>query len=94
MALVRRQRFGAERLAELLTERRAVVRVENYAWDGSSLHYVTLDFVKPRLLAEEQSILKDLKSATDELNADAEAVRLIEQLIADEEQAIAKLQEL
>lgn len=94
MALVRRQQFGAERLAELLMERQAIVQVGNYPWDGSSLHYVTLDFVMPRLLAEEAAILADLKAAVETLNADAETVRLIEQLIADEEQAIAKLQEL
>lgn len=94
MALVRRQRFGAERLAELLVDRRVVVGIGNYPWDGSSLHYVTLDFVKPRLLAGESSILGELKAAVPTLNGDAEAIRLVEQLIADEEQAIAKLQEL
>jgi len=94
MALVRRQHFGAERLAELLVERRAVIEIGNYPWDGSSLHYVTLDFVKPKLLADEQSILQQLNQAVSILNGDAEAVRLVEQLIADEEQAIARLQKL
>jgi hypothetical protein len=94
MALVRRQHFGAERLAELLVERRAVIEIGNYPWDGSSLHYVTLDFVKPKLLADEQSILQQLNQAVSILNGDAEAVRLVEQLIADEEQAIARLQAL
>jgi hypothetical protein len=94
MALVRRQHFGAERLAELLVERRAVIEIGNYPWDGSSLHYVTLDFVKPKLMADEQSILQQLNDAVPILNGDAEAVRLVEQLIADEEQAIARLQAL
>ncbi len=94
MALVRRQHFGTERLAELLVERRAVIEVGNYPWDGSSLHYVTLDFVKPKLLADEQSILEQLNQAVSQLNGDAEAVRLVEQLIADEEQAIARLEAL
>lgn len=93
-ALVRRQHFGAERLAELLVDRRAAIEVDNYPWDGSALHYVTLDYVMPKLLADEQSILQELNEAAKALNGDAEAVRVIEQLIADEEQAIAKLQSL
>ncbi|MHC4876269.1 MAG: hypothetical protein ACYTGL_07210 [Planctomycetota bacterium] len=93
-ALVRRQHFAAERLASLLTARRAHITLRNYPFDGSNLNYVTLDFVKPRLEADEQAIIAELKAAVHGVEHDPEALRLIEQLTADEEQTLSELSAL
>ncbi len=93
-ALVRRQKFAAERLAELLTSRDAVLALRNYPFDGSTVNYVTLDFVKPRLEADEKAIIAELKAAVYGIQDDPEALRLIEQLTADEEQTLSELSAL
>lgn len=92
--LVRRQQFGAERIAEFLTERRAIVTLGNYRFDGSSLHYCTFEFLKPRLIADETSLIAELQKAAASANGDAGAVRLLEQLIADEEETLRQVSEL
>ena len=93
-ALVRRQQFAAERIASLLTERNAVISIRTYPFDGTTVNYVTLDFVKPRLIADEQAIVAELKAAAISLDGDAEALRLVEQVTADSEQLLTELTEL
>lgn len=94
LGLVRRQQFGAERIAELLTERRAIVTLGNYRFDGTILHYCTVDFVKPKLIADETQLIAELKQALADVDGDSEAVRLLEQLITDEEDTVSKLAQL
>ncbi len=93
-ALVRRQEFSAERVASLLTDREAVVKVRSYPFDGTTLNYVTLDYVKPRLVADEKEIIAELKSAAVGLKDDAEALRLVEQITTDAEQLLSELTDL
>jgi hypothetical protein len=89
--LVRRQNFAAERIADLLTDRNAVFSQCSYPFDGSQVNYVTLDFVKPRIIVDEQTILAALKATGEALQGDAEVLRLIEQVTADEEQTLSEL---
>ena len=91
LGLVRRQQFAVERIAGLLADRNAVYSSRNYAFDGTSLNYVTLDFVKPRLVADEQAIVAELKAAAASLDDDSEALRLVEQITADVEQTLSEL---
>lgn len=92
--LVRRQQFAAERIADLLTDRGAVISLENYPFDGSAVNYVTVDYVKPRLIQDEESIVRELKAAVDALAQDADALRVLEQVTADEEQTLKELTDL
>ena len=94
LGLVRRQQFGAERVAELLTDRRAIVTLGNYRFDGSSLHYCTFEFLQPQLIADENCLIAELREAASNVNGDAGAVRLLEQLIVDEEETLKQLSEL
>ncbi len=89
--LVRRQQFAVERIASLLADRHAIYTNRNYPFDGTSLNYVTLDFVKPRLVADEQAIVAELKAAATSLEDDAEALRLVEQITIDVEQTLSEL---
>lgn len=92
--LVRRQQFAAERLSELLEQRRVVLDIQNYPWDGSLFNYVTIDYVKPELIADEEDLLATLKQARAATNGDSEAARLLEQLASDEEKTLADLRDV
>ena len=94
MSLVDKQRHASERLAGFLIERNSVLELQNYPFDGSMFHYCTLDFVMPRLIEDESRLLSDLKAASHAVGADKDAARLIDQLIAEEEQTLAKLKTL
>ncbi len=94
LALVRRQRFSAERLAEFLADRRAVVRLENYPFDGTPLNYVTVDYIKPRLIEDETRLVEEIRSCLTVTTGDPEAQRLLEQLLADEEQTLEQVKAL
>lgn len=94
LGLVRRQQFGAERVLELLTNRRVIVTLGNYRFDGSSLNYCTFEFLKPQLVEDETRLIAELREAVTNVNGDAGAVRLLEQLIADEEETLKQLSEL
>ena len=58
------------------------------------LHYCTVEFVKPKLIADETQLIAELKQALADVDGDSEAVRLLEQLITDEEDTVSKLAEL
>ena len=94
--LVRRQQFGVERIAGLLQKRHHVIQFENYAKDRSHLHYVTLDFFKPLLIDDQSKLVQSLRSAARQIAAttDAESVRLLEQLVSEEEQTLEQLRSL
>lgn len=92
--LVRRQQFGAERLASLLSQRRAVVPGSNYPHDSSHLHYVTIDYARTKLIENSEGIVTALREAATVLATDDEALRLVEQLTADEVQTTEALRNL
>ena len=92
--LVRRQQFGAERIAELLQKRRVVIEFENYPQDRSHLHYVTLDFFKPLLIEDQLALLEGLKAAAESSASDSEALRLLEQIVSEESQTLEQIRSL
>ena len=94
MSLVEKQQHAAERLAGFLIERNVVLELRNYPFDGSMFHYCTLDFVMPRLIEDESRLLSDLKAASEAVGADKDAARLVQQLVAEEEQTLARLKTL
>jgi hypothetical protein len=94
LRLVRRQQFGADRIAEFLTDRRAVVTLGNYRFDGSPLNYCTIEFVKPQLIDDETQLISELREAAAEVNGDTGALRLLEQLLSEEEDTLKQLHEL
>ena len=89
--LAQKQRYGVERLADFLLERNQIVQNSNYPFDGSALNYTTLDFLKPKLVADQTEVVARLKHAVGDLNGDSSAVRLLEQLLVEEEQTLAQV---
>lgn len=92
--LIQRQQFAAGRIADLLSDREAVITVDNYPRDCSALHFVSVDYAKPKLIADEEAIVSALRSAAKALADDAEALRLVEQIASDEAVTLETLRKL
>lgn len=92
--LIQRQQFAAGRLADLLSDRDAVILVDNYPKDCSALHFVSVDYAKPKLIADEEAIVSALRAAAKELTGDSEALRLVEQIASDEAVTLETLRKL
>ena len=88
-----RQQVFVGRLVDLLTERNESVDLGSFP-DNSALHYVSLDFLLNRLIADEQLIVNDLESAQGQLTGDLPAAALVSELLAAEQANMARLREL
>lgn len=88
-----RQQTFVGRLAELLTERGENVDFGSFP-DNSELHYVSVDFLLGKLVADEQNLVGELESAQGGLHHDPEAAALVSELLAAEQANIARLREL
>jgi hypothetical protein len=89
---VRQQEFVG-RLVELLSQRGQVADFGNYP-DNSGLHYVSLNYLVGKLLADEERLVAELESAREAVRNDPPAATLIVELLAAEKQNLAKLHEL
>ena len=88
----RQQQFVA-RLADLVTRRGDVVDFGSFP-DNSELHYVSLDYLLGKLIADEQELIVELQAALSVLGHDAEGTALVSELLAVETQNVARLREL
>lgn len=91
--LALKQHIGVERLADFLLGRNVVVQNSNYPFDGSALNYTSLDFLKPKLVDDQQGLVQQLSDAASSQAGDPETVRLLEQLLADEEETLVHIKE-
>lgn len=89
---LRQQEFVA-RLVDSIMRRGDVVDFGSFP-DNSELHYVSLDYLLGKLIADEQDLVVLLKSALSALHHDPEAVALVSELLATETQNVTRLQEL
>jgi hypothetical protein len=88
----RQQQFVA-RLVDLLSRRGVVVDFDNYP-DLSELHYVALDFLLGRLIADEQRLVSELEAVRGATQGDPPAATLIVELLAAEKDNLARLRNL
>src|SRR5579864_2251226 len=77
-----RQRDFVARLVDVLTERGAVVDLGSFP-DFSEMHYVSLDYLLGKLIADEQKLIFELEAAQRALQGDA-ALGLVTELLAGE----------
>lgn len=80
-------------VVDLLTERGVVVDFGNYP-DNSELHYVSLDYLLRRLVADEQQIVGALESAQGQFIHDPAGAGLVSELLASEKRHLSELREL
>jgi len=88
-----RQQEFVGRLADLLTERGAIVNYDNYP-DNSQLHYVSLDYLVGQIIEDEQYVVAQLEAGLKSLGHDAEASALVTEILASERANLAKLRQL
>jgi len=88
-----RQQEFVGRLVELLSQRGQVADFGNYP-DNSELHYVSLDYLVGKLIADEERLVTALESARDAVRNDPPAATLIVELLAAEKGNVTKLREL
>jgi hypothetical protein len=88
----RQQEFVA-RLVDLLSRRGVVVDFDNYP-DYSELHYVALDYLLGKLIADEQRLVSELEAARGAIHNDPPAATLIVELLAAEKDNLVRLREL
>jgi hypothetical protein len=58
------------------------------------MHYVSLDYLLGKLLADEQNLIAELQTALSAPGHDAEATALVSELLAVETQNVSRLREL
>jgi hypothetical protein len=88
----RRQEF-VSRLVDLLMQRGMAVDFDNYP-DYSELHYVALDYLLGKLIADEEALLAELETARGTIRDDPPAATLLVELIVAEKENIRRLGEL
>jgi hypothetical protein len=84
-----RQREFVARLADLITQRGAAVDFGNYP-DFSEMHYVSLDYLLGKLIADEQKLISELEAAHPALS-DATARGLLSEVLASEKDNLVRL---
>jgi hypothetical protein len=81
------------RLVNLLQGRGEVVDFGNYP-DNSELHYVSLDYLLGKLIADEQKLVGELEAARGAIRNDPPAAGLVIELLAAEQENVNRLREL
>jgi hypothetical protein len=87
-----RQRDFIARLVDVLTERGEVVDLGSFP-DFSEMHYVSLDYLLGKLIADEQRLISELEAAQLALHGDA-ALGLVTELLAGEKGNLVRLREM
>ncbi|MGE5193422.1 MAG: hypothetical protein ACM3U2_13085 [Deltaproteobacteria bacterium] len=91
--LAARQQQFVGRLVDLLSRRAEAVDFDNYP-DFSELHYVALDYLLGKLIADEQRLVSEVEAARGAIRNDPEAAGLISELIAAERENLTRLRDL
>jgi hypothetical protein len=87
-----RQRDFVARLVDVLTERGAVVDLGSFP-DFSEMHYVSLDYLLGKLIADEQRLISELEAAQRALQGDV-ALGLVGELLAAERDHLVRLRDM
>src|SRR5262245_52956372 len=88
-----RQQEFVGRLVALLQQRGQFVDFGTYP-DNSGLHYVSLDYLLGKLVADEEKLVADLEKARAAIHDDSPAATLLVELLAAEKQNLSRLREL
>jgi hypothetical protein len=89
---LRQQEFVA-RLADLVMHCGGAVDLGTFP-DNSELHYVSIDYLLGKLIADEQELVIEIQTAGAGLGHDPEAAALVAELLSVETQNVARLSEL
>jgi len=91
--LIAAQADRVRRLADLLDGRRWTIDFGAYR-DFSDLHYLSLSFVLPHLVENEQTIVREIELALPACAGDSEGTALLAEILVGESQSLSELQRL
>lgn len=90
----RRQQLQIARIVDLLGQRDWAIEFGRYPTEFTDLHFLSLQSLYPRLIANEQAIVDALASAVDGCGDDESAAGLLADALAEEQQTLEELQTL
>ncbi len=87
----RRQQLQIARIVELLGDRDATIEFGRFPTKYTDLHFVSLENLFPRLIANQQAILDTLNKAATACRGDEQAGGLIADAAAEEQRTLEEL---
>jgi len=87
----RRQQLQIARLVELLGDRDATIELGRFPTRYTDLHFISLENLYPRLIANQQTILETLKKSATACRDDEDAGGLIADAVAEEQRTLEEL---
>lgn len=91
--MVARQQQFVGRLVDAVMARGGTVDFGSFP-DNSELHYVSLDYLLGKFIADEEKLVADVESARSAIKNDSEAAGLVSELLAAEKENLARLRNL
>jgi hypothetical protein len=91
--LISAQAERVRKLADLLDGRRWTIDFGAYR-DFTDVHYLSLSFVLPHLVENEQTIVREIELALPACAGDSEGTALLAEILVGESQAVSELQRL
>ncbi len=87
----RRQQLQIARLVELLGDRDATIEFGRFPTRYTDLHFISLENLYPRLIANQQAIIETLKKSATACRGDDDAGGLIADAVAEEQRTLEEL---
>jgi hypothetical protein len=91
--IVAEQQRSVGRLADLLATRACNIEFGTYPTEYTDLHYVSLDFLRDQLIADQTGLIGELEQCQRTLSGDSEASALLTEIATEEHQHLQQLRE-
>ena len=91
--IVTEQQRSVGRLADLLATRAHNIEFGTYATEFTDLHYVSLDFLRDQLIADQTGLVGELEQCQRALSGDSAASVLLTEIATEERQHLQQLRE-
>lgn len=92
--MAHQQRGFVSGLVDLLAERGWAIDFSNFPTEFTDLHYVSLDYLVGKLIADETDLISFLEQSRSAITGDPSAAALLTHLIDAERRHVAKLRDL
>jgi hypothetical protein len=91
--IVAEQQRSVGRLADLLATRAWNIEFGTYPTEFTDLHYVSLDFLRDQLIADQTGLIGELEQCQQALSGDSTASVLLTEIAAEERHHLQQLRE-
>lgn len=91
--IVTEQQRSVGRLADLLAARACNIEFGTYPTEFTDLHYVSLDFLRSQLIADQAGLVGELEQCQRVLSGDSKASALLTEIATEERQHLQQLRD-